>query len=428
MVASIFGALIGWGYGSRFRSPSQAAATSRAPQPSWVTARAESRVLTSTVVMRGDVTPEAVVTVGAPSSVHGPAVVTQVPPDADSVVEEGTLLVAVSDRPVFALWGALPAFRSIEPGMEGPDVAQLQAALRRLGYSPDSTGRFGEDTKLAVAQFYQAAGFDPVPSATTSQDVLTARLDLLNASETLAAAEDALEIASTSDRPAALAERDIALAVRDAATAALETARDAYGPTVPMGEVAFIPIQPVRILSAVTVLGAIKTVVSGDATGGEESSLVTVSAGTLVVSSAVNIADDALVRVGMAVELIDEGTSSTYTGVIATIADRPTLDLTGVMSRLAMVLPDEPLPASVVAHDLRVVVTSAASDGEVLVVPVAAVSTDTRGDLTVSVLDPDSPEPRVVVVSVGLTADGFAAVTPTTPELLVEGDLVVVGR
>ena len=59
---------------------------------------------------------------------------TQVAVDIGDEVLEGTRLIEVSGRPVFALQGDVPVYRTLTPGMAGADVAQMQVALARLGY------------------------------------------------------------------------------------------------------------------------------------------------------------------------------------------------------------------------------------------------------------------------------------------------------
>ena len=160
----------------------------------------------------------------------------------------------------------------------------------------------------------------------------------------------------------------------------------------------------------------------------DASSLVTLAAGDLVVSTAVRAGDEGLVRVGMPVELLDETTNTKYPGKLSTIADTPTTDASGTLSRAATVVPDTPLPASLAGTNLRVTITAAASDGEVLVVPLSAVSSTAAGATRVSVLEPGTANPVDVPVTAGISADGFVAITPTDPAGLKAGDLVVVGR
>ncbi|MFC3503293.1 peptidoglycan-binding protein [Micromonospora krabiensis] len=54
-------------------------------------------------------------------------------PDTGTVVKRGGRLYAVDNDPVVLLYGSLPAYRVLEPGVEGPDVAQFERNLRALG-------------------------------------------------------------------------------------------------------------------------------------------------------------------------------------------------------------------------------------------------------------------------------------------------------
>jgi hypothetical protein len=66
------------------------------------------------------------------------------------------------------------------------------------------------------------------------------------------------------------------------------------------------------------------------------------------------------------------------------------------------------------------------TSGKVLAVPVAALSSGSDGASRVEVLRNGKVE--LIPVTVGLTADGFAQVTPKGDAKLSEGDQVVVGR
>ncbi|MGK5743319.1 peptidoglycan-binding protein [Micromonospora sp. URMC 103] len=56
-------------------------------------------------------------------------------PEAGTVVKRGGRLYAVDNDPVVLLYGALPAYRVLEPGLEGSDVAQFERNLRALGHT-----------------------------------------------------------------------------------------------------------------------------------------------------------------------------------------------------------------------------------------------------------------------------------------------------
>ena len=185
--------------------------------------------------------------------------------------------------------------------------------------------------------------------------------------------------------------------------------------------------MPARVQSAVTTVGPLDNTV--DESGGSDgSTLVRLAAGGLVVSSTIRAGDEGLVRVGMPVELLDETTNTTYPASIVSIADTPVTDSSGQLGRPAVIVPDEALPAELAGVNVRVVITASASDGEVLVVPLAAVSSGADGTTRVSILEADSADPVDVEVTIGISADGFIAVEPVTAGGLVEGDLVVVGR
>ncbi|MEV4495170.1 peptidoglycan-binding protein [Micromonospora arborensis] len=55
-------------------------------------------------------------------------------PDTGTVVKRGGRLYAADDDPVLLLYGSLPAYRVLEPGVEGADVAQFERNLRALGH------------------------------------------------------------------------------------------------------------------------------------------------------------------------------------------------------------------------------------------------------------------------------------------------------
>jgi hypothetical protein len=473
------------------------------------------------------------VNVGVPSSVEGAGVITELGTRVGDSVDEGAVLLVVSGRPVFALAGPSPAYRTLAPGMSGDDVLQLQNALARLGYEPDRNGEFGQATKDAVAAWYAASGFEPVWSDVSPAEVLAAKQTLDEAeaalgsaeisladvsgteSETLAAQQAVNDAQRTLDD--ALASKDEAItnaqiavanaqaaydrvknepssspgdvesayaelveaqtqytaagrrgdyAVGSAADAlavakarlkevkaadAVEAARisvanagtardaaaDAYlaavvesGPTVALGEVVFVSTLPARVRSSVGVLGPIDSNGGDNANGDGESNgwLVRLASGGLQVATSVRSGDEGLVRVGMPVVMLDETTNSTYKGTVRSISSNTTVDSSGQAGREAVIDPVEPLPDSLAGSNLRVTATAASSDGEVLVVPLAAVSVGADGGARVSVLRSGSTTPVDVEVTAGISADGFVAVQPVGGDTLAAGDFVVVGR
>jgi hypothetical protein len=485
-------------------------------------------VLSATVIQRGDVGAEVSVSVEAPSSVEQPAVVTKSPPNSGDDVTDGDVVVEVSGRPVFVFEGSAAMYRSLRPGMSGPDVAQLQAALERFGYDTGPDGdTFGEATKVALDAWYLDAGYTPMPAFETAEaDISAARravndaanaleeanaaliaaqqgpstLEVTQAEAAVNQAERALEAARAqrlSDVTlgeetynATIRERDRLAQNPDATASELEAAelqidqaaaqlnatrrstaeavtsaeeallvatigRDELvaapdvseaqqavaaattakanadstlaaviadnGPTVPLGEAIFLPRLPAKVRS-------VSDHTQDPASTADSGSLVELSGGKLVVTTSVRMGDGGLVRAGMPAVLLDEITSTEYPATVEAIATDPVAGGDGQLGYPAVIAADEPLSDQLVGANLRVTITSASTDTETLVVPLAAVTSGADGTTRVSeVQSVNDIEPVDVQVEAGLSADGFVAIIPTRPGQLAEGDLVVVG-
>jgi HlyD family secretion protein len=88
-------------------------------------------------------------------------IVTRVRVHGGSRLVEGRPVVEIAGRPTIVLRGAIPMYRDLRRGAQGGDVAQLQRALERLGYTiDDSPGRFGVDTAAAAVALFRARGYD----------------------------------------------------------------------------------------------------------------------------------------------------------------------------------------------------------------------------------------------------------------------------
>ncbi|MFF9064034.1 peptidoglycan-binding protein [Streptomyces sp. NPDC014891] len=209
-------ALTGAGFGASLlvKSPAQAAADSRPPAPSVITAPVEYRTLASSVILRGTVVAGQSVEIAPGGAAEGGSpTVSKLPLKAGDPVRAGRLLVEISGRPVIALQGTVPLYRDLKPGAQGSDVGRLQDALHRLGHStsPDDRGRFGEATKAAVTALYTSLGYEPVEvgGAEGSATVTAAEAQVTAAERAVDDAEDALRTAETAeaaDRQAEAAE------------------------------------------------------------------------------------------------------------------------------------------------------------------------------------------------------------------------------
>lgn len=183
--------------GGRITSPAERAARAQAPEPSQVTAPVEFRVLQQVVSARGTVGAATRIEV-VPSLANAELdpVVTSTPRTAGSTVAEGDVVLEVAGRPVIVLSGALPVYRDLRPGASGPDIAQLQAALARVGFDPQETDSvFGKGTAQALSDFYVSKGYEiPLSSPDALQLLDSARRQVR-------AAERAVEQAAVDGAP-----------------------------------------------------------------------------------------------------------------------------------------------------------------------------------------------------------------------------------
>lgn len=77
--------------------------------------------------------------------------------------------------------------------------------------------------------------------------------------------------------------------------------------------------------------------------------------------------------------------------------------------------------------NVRITIPVSSTEGEVMAVPLAALTQGPGGESRVEVLDDGSDTPRLVVVETGLAAGGYAEIRPVDGDLEV-GDRVVVGQ
>ncbi len=485
VVALVAGVVVG-----RFVvSPADASASSEAPDPGLVTVPVEFSVLSNDLTLRGDVgfADSVDVTIDAASFGAAP-VVTGAVPEVDTSLDQLSVALAVAGRPVIVLPGELPAYRTLEFGMRGPDVVQFKQAMAAVGIAagdPESD-LFDAPAANAVTALYERVGY-PSPAGPdgaddglrSAQDAVrgaqqqldAARADLVRASggpsavdvrqadNAVASAQRAVEAAIAGkplppdDTVAAVAQwnagvgdaRDqLALAqlqreqlgasvdtsAEHAAVASaqqfvtdaqveLSRAQEATLPQLPSGEVLYLTDLPRRV-DAVNV--ARGQVLQGAA--------LVVSGAALTISGGVAPTDAELVTVGdrAQFDLID---GTTHEATITELApgESPT-------ERWSVVLEPDPLTSEqsmqLQGSNVRVMISVGATAGDVLHVPVAALTAGPGGEARVEIVDGDPrdgerAETRLVVVETGLAAGGQVEVTPVDDQF-EEGDLVVVGR
>jgi peptidoglycan hydrolase-like protein with peptidoglycan-binding domain len=123
--------------------------------------------VTTATVVRGDISARHVVpgTLGYQGSYRvlnesATGIITWLPA-AGQVVYRGQPLFQVAGQTVRLMYGAVPAWRDLTPGMtSGADVRELQRNLKALGFAPGLTvdGQFGWATEAAVLRWQQAHG------------------------------------------------------------------------------------------------------------------------------------------------------------------------------------------------------------------------------------------------------------------------------
>lgn len=159
---AVLAAAVGWFAGQRIKSPADIAAETEAPEASLITVPVEERELSTSVVIRGQVEFDDVAEIPVNPSVAGSTIITNVPLAVGEDLVEGAVAIEVAGRPLLVLEGELPVFRPLAPGVEGPDVRQLEEALTRLGYNAGQVDEvFDNNTEEAIAAFYRAAGYSP---------------------------------------------------------------------------------------------------------------------------------------------------------------------------------------------------------------------------------------------------------------------------
>lgn len=472
-LAVVIGAALAAGTGGyvtarQMHAPGDELARARPPDPGPVTAEVERRTLERRVVVRGDAVFAGAVDVTVDTSaLTTAAVVTGVPVDVGDEVAEGSVLAVIAERPVIVLGGEIPAYRALTPGMTGDDVRQLEAALDRLGHDPGPVdGRYDSATAAAVERLYAQLGFPaPRPSdAATArheaaeQNLAAADARLRHAATALAAAagpparsavlaaeaavaaarhqvdaavaagDEGARVAADAQRRVAeaqleelragrdtaveRAEADAAAAERDAAAAELMAAAAAAATPFPAAELVFVADLPRRV-----------DALSGSRGATLDGPLARLSGTELVVRAELGSADRQLVSLGDRV--VVDGAGVTVHGAISQLADDAA---TG--SSVATVMLEEAhadVVSALAGLNVRVVVPLDATEGDVLAVPLAALTTGGDGSSRVEVLQRDGTT-RPVTVAVGLVADGFAEVRPRDPAALPVGADVVVGR
>ncbi|WP_166441992.1 peptidoglycan-binding protein [Nakamurella flava] len=206
-------------------SPADAALRSAPPAARPITVPVASRQLSSTVVTRGDIGFSESVEVKLTAAAGTTSVVTGRVPEVGSEVSAGTVILEVAGRPVLALPGALPAYRSLGGGSTGPDVTQLETALAGMGFDPGpQDGTYDAATAAAVAALYASRQYPAPGAAAEAQAAVASATEQQNAAKA-ADAEAEKALAAAQAGPPRSTRLGLQGAV-DQAQAALDTAQN----------------------------------------------------------------------------------------------------------------------------------------------------------------------------------------------------------
>jgi multidrug efflux pump subunit AcrA (membrane-fusion protein) len=432
------------------------------PGPTVLTARVERRALDGSVTAPGTVTAGQTVQLTPLLPQHGEtlrAVVTKLPVSNGELLVAGRVLVEISGRPVFALPGQFPAYRDLKPGATGPDVLQLQRALRGLGFrtGTDKDGTFGAGTAAALTALYTAHGYTPLSAQSEGAALVAAAQDVVAAARRAgqddrdalrtarAQATAARAVAKEYGSDAAKAERAAAeQAVREAqrrvardgadlaaARSRLTAARTAAGPMLPAAEVLYLRGFPATVDSVTTTVGAVLT-----------RSAMTLSADGLVVRSTVPGFLRGRLQPGQSVRILSDSGRVSTSGTVVSVDGPPATvrpvatgaDAAGAGGRAAatapagyplVVRPDHDLDPGLAARSVQVTVQAEPSQGRVLAVPTSALTVDRNGRTTVTVYR-DGARHRTEVAT-GACGGGWTEIRPLAGEVR-EGERVVLER
>lgn len=311
------------------------------------------------------------------------------------------------------------------------DVASRSAALdaaidadgvAKVALDEAVAGTVAAPTKLELATV-QAAAKQATRAVTTARADLVAALAGLNAvaaPEADAAAKDAgAEVAAANAEVARsqlaldAASSKLALYEQRPSAGVLDQLTSKMGVQVPADEIVFFPNLPLRV-------DAVK-LAAGDVLSGP---FMTVTNSRLAIDGALSLDDTRLVKAGSAVTITEAELGIKLTGTVAAVASAPGTDGADPQRFHIEVAPSG-APTSLVGASVVMNITVNSTLGEVLSVPVPALSVAADGTSRVQVQAADKST-SYVTVTPGLTASGFVAVTPTGGALK-PGDLVVVG-
>ena len=290
-------------------------------------------------------------------------------------------------------------------------------ALVVLDPRQTETARAAADAKLelarAAAQMSEMESRLAVQAAERDASLATEQLELAEAAVRSARLAGELAVQAAVDgRKVAELDAKLAAERADRLAADLELARSRLGVQVPVDEIVFIPVLPVRVEEVTALVG---NVASGP--------VLSVTDNQLAVDAGLPLDAAPLVQAGMPVAIDEQALGIQAKGVVAWVAATPgTNGVDGYHIYFEVRVDETPTPLQ--GFSLRLTIPIQSTDGAVTVVPLSALSLAADGTSRVQVQKGGALE--YIVVEPGLSADGFVEVNPVG-EKLAPGQLVVVG-
>ncbi len=187
----------------------------------------------------------------------------------------------------------------------------------------------------------------------------------------------------------------------------------AVGVQVPANELVFFPSLPLRIDDT--------KIKRGDPATAE---VMTVSGTRLAVDAALLTTEATLTRLGAASTIEAPEYAFSSKGTITFLADKPGLRGTDGQ-HIAIEVTPEDSSTQLVGASVRITIPTKTTNGEALIVPVSALSVRATGSTQLQIQDSPGVV-RTVVVTAGLSAQGFVEIVPVSGSVK-PGDRVVIG-
>ena len=458
-------------------SPGELTSSATAPDSGLITVPIENRELANDVVIRGDAAyADSVEVTIETGDLGGPAVVTGQVPAVGAEFVAASVALEVAGRPVIVLPGDLPVYRTLRIGVSGPDVTQLKQALVAVGINPGDVASnvFDATTSAALKQLYALVGYTPPASPEgTAESVRSANESVTFAQQGVAQAQAALTSASGGPSAVVVLEQqnlvraaqrivdsscsseadtsagcagardDYALALArqtealtpagtgaeyaslvaaqqqlTSAKAALAEANQDTLTYLPSSEVLYLAGLPRRVDEVSVTRGSIIT-----------ASVMRVSGASLVIAATAASADAALLEEGALATVAMPDGSEIQASVTSIVPQDGESGDTAARFDVDLV-PVELTPEQLTllqGNNVRISIPVSSTDGEVLAVPLAALTAGPGGESRIEVSTGDGEETELIEVKTGLAAEGYVEIS-AVDGTISEGDLVVVGR